>query len=554
MDIKQQLASKLFDLAGKMNLPSISEQTSSVVSQKLVNATSKIGINPGEVVAGFLPLSATADDIVPQFAGSIPTQVTGQLPIAQLTDQIPAIADNLKPPLDTAKAEDIAAMTGSSTAAAAQLLPVVITMATPEAIASNLKNTVPSISSEQLTSLASDSVDLSIPITGAGALAGGASQYIENPTKILGGALGNVTGLSGGLTGQLSGLMGSIGGGTGKLLSGVANGFPSLMENIIEDLFSPAGNTIDSITSIGGVGSTLSKGAKSQVISALTSGNVDAATKLLAKHSDADPDTIKEKLLGIDNSASTLISNDASQSTDTANTTSPPNTMTAKDIGSANNGWDESLTPMEYFQGFSSLEELGAYFAANTRPITEIIISSTNTGTDDLVDNWDSQAWYAENHDEGTSNHFMITREGAVQRGRPLSVEMNPGSWAENHENYAINVCLAGGLTVPAQNAVRGEYSKYYGPAYTPAQWRALDKLLKVAYAHNPSYQVIGINDITREKSMPHFNVTEYVKSKFGKKLIVDSLYGRGAITPDELSSADAAIEAGNNVAGGANP
>ena len=237
MDIKQQLASKLSDLAGKMNLPSISEQTSSVVSQKLVNATSKIGINPGEVVAGFLPLSATADDIVPQFAGSIPTQVTGQLPIAQLTDQIPAIADNLKPPLDTAKAEDIAAMTGSSTAAAAQLLPVVITMATPEAIASNLKNTVPSISSEQLTSLASDSVDLSIPITGAGALAGGASQYIENPTKILGGALGNVTGLSGGLTGQLSGLMGSIGGGTGKLLSGVANGFPSLMENIINNQF-----------------------------------------------------------------------------------------------------------------------------------------------------------------------------------------------------------------------------------------------------------------------------------------------------------------------------
>ena len=56
-----------------------------------------------------------------------------------------------------------------------------------------------------------------------------------------------------------------------------------------------------------------------------------------------------------------------------------------------------------------------------------------------------------------------------------------------------------------------------------------------------------------KHKSDKHIHKYDLVY-KFGKKLIVDSLYGRGAITPDELSSADAAIEAGNNVAGGANP
>ena len=89
--------------------------------------------------------------------------------------------------------------------------------------------------------------------------------------------------------------------------------------------------------------------------------------------------------------------------------------------------------------------------------------------------------------------HFFIKRDGTVQKGRDL---MDGGAHAVNYNEKSIGICMAGGLkedgTTPEAN-------------YTPAQWSALEGLVKDMAQQFPGAKVIGHNDVAA-KACPCFD------------------------------------------------
>ena len=94
-NIKQQLELAMGNIESNIKLPSINEQSASVVGQQLLKSTSVLGGNTGQVQGGFQAMTASVDDVVSKVASSLPAQSTGQLNVAQLTDAIPEVAAQL---------------------------------------------------------------------------------------------------------------------------------------------------------------------------------------------------------------------------------------------------------------------------------------------------------------------------------------------------------------------------------------------------------------------------------------------------------------------------
>jgi len=95
--------------------------------------------------------------------------------------------------------------------------------------------------------------------------------------------------------------------------------------------------------------------------------------------------------------------------------------------------------------------------------------------------------------------HFIITREGTVQTGRPL---MDPGAHARGYNNRSIGICLVGGvseedLKVPEDN-------------FTFEQYDSLRVLHKMLSSQFEGASWIGHNEVS-SKECPSFDVQEWV-------------------------------------------
>lgn len=546
-NVKQQLEMAMGNIAGNVKLPSIDKQSAAVVGQQLLKSTSVLGANTGEVQAGFQAMSTSVDDVVSKVASSTPAQNTGQLAIAQLTDAISEVAAQLKPPVDSAKATDLTAITGTASAATAEMMSVIIAMPVPEAIAASVKHAVPTVKAETLNTISAKAVNLNVPFKTLGQAAAGASAYLPDAANLLKQAIGDITGSGGGFGSQLSKLTGSINKEIGGALNGLASGFPSLMENVVESLFSPAGNLINSVTKVSGISKLISKADSKSVIELALLGDYKSAIKLMQKYSDATPAEIEEKLRKIDNSASKV----ASQPVDGM-------ALQANSVSERAVGWSGMNTPSSFFTTVGTSEELEAELRSNTRPVTEILVHSSNTGTNDNLTAVELHERMKE-YEDGILYHYVITRDGSIQRGRPVNIEIPVINVLNGHEKLSYMICLVGGLTIPTGDSwtIKGpdDTDKYVGKSYTSKQWAALKTFCDAAYKVTQGIQIVGTNNLGGDIRSPHFDVPAWIESIYYKRLIVDTLVGRGPITVSELKGSDQAIEANaGDVSGGADP
>lgn len=550
-NIKQQLELAMGNIESNIKLPSINEQSASVVGQQLLKSTSVLGGNTGQVQGGFQAMTASVDDVVSKVASSLPAQSTGQLNVAQLTDAIPEVAAQLKPVVDSVKATDLTAITGTASAAATEMMNVVIAMPTPEAIAASVKRVVPTASADILAAISTKAVNLNIPFKSLGQVAAGASAYLPDATNLLKQAIGDITGSGGGFGTQLSKLTGSINKEISAALGGIASGFPSIMENVVETLFSPAGNLLDSVNKVNGVARQINSSDKTRVIELATAGDYKSAIKIMQKYSDASSDKIEEQLRKIDNSASAV----ATQPVQGVS-------LEASSVASREAGWSGASTPNYFFTTVGTGEELEAELRSNTRPVTEVLIGCTNTGTNDNLTASDLHD-RMKDYNVGILYHYVITRDGQIQRGRPVNIETESLSTLGGHHELSITVGLVGGLTIPTgdtwKNGEPEDTDKFFGKSYTASQWKALKKFCDITYKVYNGIQIVGTQDVKPARNgigrNPHFDVPAWIESIYYKKLIVDTLIGRGPITVSELKGSDQAIEANaGNVSGGANP
>lgn len=233
---------------------------------------------------------------------------------------------------------------------------------------------------------------------------------------------------------------------------------------------------------------------------------------------------------------------DVSQDTITDTTISPEvgqKTTQDKVIGSEASEWKGADTDPSFFTFIGSKEELVAEMRESTRPITEIVAHWSASYTNQ---NWDAlkihEIHVNDNDWQGIGYHYVIHRDGRLQRGRPLNLR-GAHALAYGHNNYSIGVTMIGGYNCPSGTPNPDRFIS--ADSLTAASLATFEMVMAAFYEVWPSGQAWGHNDISdQNKPDPGFDVQEYVFNKFGK---VNVYPDRGkdpisSMTPAELAKA----------------
>lgn len=95
--------------------------------------------------------------------------------------------------------------------------------------------------------------------------------------------------------------------------------------------------------------------------------------------------------------------------------------------------------------------------------------------------------------------HFVIRREGAVEKGRPIDTV---GAHVEGHNANSIGICLVGGIDAKGKPESN----------FLPEQWKALEHLLVALTLKYPNVRICGHRDLNPGKDCPSFSVPAWLE------------------------------------------
>jgi N-acetylmuramoyl-L-alanine amidase len=142
------------------------------------------------------------------------------------------------------------------------------------------------------------------------------------------------------------------------------------------------------------------------------------------------------------------------------------------------------------------------------RNINEIILHCSATKEGQHFDASDIDEWHKARGWKGIGYHFVIKIDGTIESGRPVE---HAGAHAKGRNRNSIGICYIGGLD---ENGKPKD-------TRTPAQRRALMRLLSVLQSDFGPIPVIGHNEISN-KACPSFDVQrdlEYPGGRAAKPL-----------------------------------
>ena len=188
----------------------------------------------------------------------------------------------------------------------------------------------------------------------------------------------------------------------------------------------------------------------------------------------------------------------------------------------------------ETFEYVDSKEELGLEFRKMTRPISEVIVHATETYTNANIGSEEIHLRHNEAGHDGIQYHYVIRRDGRLQRGMPLD-DISAASDILGHSLNCIDIVLVGGVNVPsdADNPLLNLSSS----SFTQSQMKTLEAVLDVFYKRMPGGQVLGHNSIDLNSQDPYFDVISFVENKFGKKSVYTDPLTESSISPKDLIS-----------------
>lgn len=299
-----------------------------------------------------------------------------------------------------------------------------------------------------------------------------------------------------------------------------------VLQAVVDVVDSPAALIIDNLT-----GGKLKLDEINSIVKLLSNGKYTDAILQVAGKSSQPFSVVEETLLGIDTRVSTRI-------TYTGSTTLP-----VFDIGTNSNAWEGVLTPTitnplpgsaptYTFTRVGGVEELEADFRSATRDITEVVVHWTGTYIDQDIGAEDVHGWHQARGWSGCGYHYVIRRDGTIERGRPINIE-GAHALANGHNNRSIGVSFAAGYTVPASTGLRNPPTGK--ESITAEQMKAFDQFMNKFYAVWPGGQAFGHNDTDPSNKIdPGFSVPSYVSQKFGKSNIITGT--QSPLTPAQIA------------------
>jgi len=194
--------------------------------------------------------------------------------------------------------------------------------------------------------------------------------------------------------------------------------------------------------------------------------------------------------------------------------TSVSSTTRTYTLEASSKNWNYSTTPKTFrFEPVSTEEELELELSNVKRDVTEAVIDWTGTFSDINITAKDIHEDI--HRTTGIQYHYIIQRDGTLQRGRPISIATEK-SFISNHSSFSVLVGFVGGY-----NAMRGtENPDFYlsSKSLTSAQLLSFDQFCRSFYRAIPGGQILGRNAIEGNTYLaPGFDVIKYVKDKFDR-------------------------------------
>ena len=184
------------------------------------------------------------------------------------------------------------------------------------------------------------------------------------------------------------------------------------------------------------------------------------------------------------------------------------------EIGEEGAKWTGRTTKSDAFTYVSSVEELEAEINSIERVVNQVIVHATETTTDKNIGAIEINNINKELGFDGIAYHYVIRRDGRLQRGRPVNKKGEHVVDA-TIEKESIGIILVGGLNCssgdPNPTSFRSSQS------FTISQYDTLEKFLTAFYRKYPGGKVFGHNDIDSTETDPYFDVQDYVESLFRK-------------------------------------
>ena len=187
------------------------------------------------------------------------------------------------------------------------------------------------------------------------------------------------------------------------------------------------------------------------------------------------------------------------------------------------------------FTYVSSVEELEAEIAKINREVTEVVVHWTDTYSNKNIGSEELNRTHIELGINGIGYHYVIRRDGSLQRGRPVNVKGDHAS-ENGHDEYSIGLAFVGGINAPSGTDFPTTYRS--ASSLTLSQMNTFREFCQAFYNRFPGGQILGHNDVDQFEQDPGFDVRDYVEDLFGKKSLFEDPSARGPFSPSELITA----------------
>lgn len=196
--------------------------------------------------------------------------------------------------------------------------------------------------------------------------------------------------------------------------------------------------------------------------------------------------------------------------------------------------WSGAFTNLDAykFETVDTVEELELELSNVRRELTGAVIHWSRSHSDQFLTATDIHLRHIElakrqlgnNYsrfakEAGIGWHYVIQRDGTIQRGRPISKSGLTGTaWAKR----AIHIGFIAGYNSPV--GTPNFEQTLSSASITEKQWESFELTLKTIYKVYPGMSVVGHNDVNPTSSCPGFNVIQYTESNFGKSVVYDNI------------------------------
>lgn len=176
-------------------------------------------------------------------------------------------------------------------------------------------------------------------------------------------------------------------------------------------------------------------------------------------------------------------------------------------IGDYQRAWKNGLED-PIFPYISSVEELQAEIRFISRKFTTVTVHWTETATNKNIGSEEINDWHLAAGLPGIGYHYVIRRDGSLQRGRPVNIE---GDIAGG----SIDIVFVGGINAPTGTPNSQNFIDVR--SLTRAQFNTFDHFCRAMYITYPGMSIIGHSEFDKSQIDPGFNVTDYVQQRFDR-------------------------------------